>query len=310
MNRREFVVGSVAVSALCALPSMLAAKSARRDGYLLFDADLPGLAPKPFAKNILCRDHAYIGYQTFDPTGREFYFAVTDREWQSSRIRHVSASAPNKIETLLLTNEQWEGEPCITPDGSRMFFTAILPPGDKPWHSDLYYLDRTPTGWSKPHLLPAPVNTPTSEWHSSVTNDGVLYFASERDGGRLSADIFRAAPVNGGYPVVEKLSDVINTKYNDCDPLIAPDESYLIFHSNRPGGFGEHDLYISFRDKQGQWSSLRNMGPAINRAGWEMAPSLTPDARFLLFTRRKAFQTDEPSQILWISTRIIETFRP
>lgn len=49
------------------------------------------------------------------------------------------------------------------------------------------------------------------------------------------------------------------------------------------------------------------MGPEINSAGWDMAPSLTPDSEYLLFTRRKAFQTDEPSQILWVSTAIIET---
>lgn len=42
-------------------------------------------------------------------------------------------------------------------------------------------------------------------------------------------------------------SNYCNTDYNNSDPLIAPDESYLIFHSGRPHGFGEHDLYISLK---------------------------------------------------------------
>jgi len=282
----------------------------RGDGYRLFDSDFPGLEPKVFAKNLLYADHAYPGYQTFDETGEEFYYAVTDREWQSSRIRHISTKNPSKIDTLLLTNDKWEGEPFITYDGSRMFFTAIMPPTDHPWQSDLYYVDKTATGWSAPHLLPPPVNTLSSEWHASLTRQGVLYFCSERDGGRLRGNIFRAVPENGEYRKVEKLPSPINTENNDCDPLIAPDESFLIFHSNRPGGFGEHDLYISFRDGRGQWTVPKNMGPNINTPAWEMAPSLSPDGKYLFFTRRKAFQTDEPSQILWVSIKIIEQFRP
>jgi Tol biopolymer transport system component len=307
VDRRVFIASAIAAGPLAS--GFAEATPTRRDGYLRFDADVPGLKAKIFAKDILHRDTSYPGYQTFNETGDEFYFAVTDKDWQSSRIRRVCANAPDKIETLLLVNDKWEGEPCITLDGKRLFFTAIMPPGDKPWHSDLYFCDKTSAGWSAPKLLPAPVNSPTSEWHASLTEQGVLYFASERDGARLRADLYRAEPVNGAYPKVEKLPSAINTEYNDCDPLIAPDESYLIFHSNRPGGYGEHDLYISFRDRHGQWSAPKNMGPDINSAGWEMAPSLTPDGRYLFFTRRKAFQTDQPSQILWVSAAIVETLR-
>jgi hypothetical protein len=312
VDRRDFIAGTLITGggALLAGPGFAAAKIMRRDGYRQFDSDLPDLEPKVFAKQILYGDNAYPGYQSFNETGEEFYYAVTDRDWQRSRIRRIRAREPDRIETLLLVNDKWEGEPCIAHDGERMFFTAIMPPGDRPWHADIYYLDRIPGGWSAPHLLPSPVNTPASEWHASLTRRGVLYFGSERDGGRLRADIYRAVPENGAYPKVEKLPAPINTEYNDCDPLIAPDESFLIFHSNRPGGFGEHDLYISFRKRRGSWSAPQNMGPSINTAGWEMAPSLSPDGKYLFFTRRKAFQTDEPSRILWVSIKVIERFRP
>ena len=310
MDRRMFIERAIVAGAALPLVSGYAAgKPRRRDGYLEFDDDVPGLKPKVFAKDILYRDGSYPGYQAFSETGKELYYTVTDKNWQSSRIRRVCVDAPNKIETLLLLNDKWEGEPCITPDGLRLFFTAIQPPGDRAWHSDLYVCDRASTGWGAPKRLPAPVNSPKSEWHASVTDEGILYFASERDGDRLRADLFRAQPTNGRYPTVEKLPAGINTEFNDCDPLIAPDERYLIFHSNRPGGYGEHDLYIAYRDGKGRWSNPRNMGPDINSPGWEMAPSLTPDGKYLLFTRRKAFQTDEPSQIFWVSTSIIATLQ-
>jgi hypothetical protein len=49
------------------------------------------------------------------------------------------------------------------------------------------------------------------------------------------------------------LGPSVNSEYNEADPFVAPDESYLIFQSKRPGGFGNNDLYISFRNKGGQW---------------------------------------------------------
>jgi hypothetical protein len=230
VDRRRFIASAVAAGT--ALPGAAAALSKVTNGYLRFDNDAPGLKPKAFAKDILGRDHTYPGYQTFSEAGDEFYYAVTDEEWQSSRIRHISANAPDRIETLRFVNDKWEGEPCIVPDGGRLFFTAIMPPDDQPWHADLYCADRTPSGWGPAKLLSAPVISAASEWHGSVTNSGVLYFASERDGGRLRADVFRAVPEKGSYRSVEKLPDIVNSPYNDCDPLIAPDESYLIVHPN------------------------------------------------------------------------------
>lgn len=292
---------------ILALSLLLGVASAapRGDGYLKFDPNPPGETPKAFAPKVFEADKAYIGYQTFDKTGDAFYYAVTDKDWNSSALYVRKPEGPaRKLDFLHST---WEGEPYIT--GTKMYFTAILPPGDKPWHSDLYVMERKGEGWSEPKPLPAPINTATSEWHVSATTQGVLYFCSERDGGRLRGDLYRGVPEGAGYRV-EKLPNTVNTSSNDCDPLIAPDESWLIFHSDRPGGVGAHDLYISFRDKNGGWSLAANMGPEINTDGWEMAPSLTPDGKYLMFVRRKAFVTDEPSRIFWVAASIVERYRP
>jgi hypothetical protein len=77
---------------------------------------------------------------------------------------------------------------------------------------------------------------------------------SEREKGTsaLNGDIYRAEQKGDTFVNLTNLPYSINTDYNDSDPLIAPDESFLIFHSNRAGGFGEHDLYISF-NHDGKW---------------------------------------------------------
>lgn len=278
--------------------------------YLNFDSVVPGIEPKLFAKEIIGKANMYIGYCTFNKAGTEFYFTVTDKDWGTSRICKISVDNPGKIDTLFFVDKMWEGEPFINFNGDKMFFTVILPPKEnQPWHSDLYCVDKTDSGWSKPALLKAPLNSSASEWNISSTKNGILYFASERGADRLKADLYRAIPENGQYKNAEKLPYPINTEFNDSDPLIAPDESFLIFHSDRQGGYGAHDLYVCFRNEKNEWTSPNNMGSSINTQGWEMAPSLSPDSKYLFFTRRKDFQTLEPSNIFWVDIRTIDKFR-
>ena len=209
-------------------------------------------------------------------------------------------------------NKYWEGEPMFTQDGKRLYFTAIIPPKDNyDWHGDLYYIEKTDNGWSKPKEFE--LNTKTSEWHISFTQNNTAYFGSERvrkqTESRLKADIFYSIPQNGEYKEAIKLPSSINTEYNDCDPLIVLDESYLIFHSDRPGGYGDHDLYIAFRNGENKWTEAKNMGENINTTGWEMGPSLSPDGEYLFFTRRKSQNTHEPSKIFWVDVAIIEKYK-
>jgi len=271
--------------------------------YMAFDKSEPDTIPKVFAEDILCRDSSYVGYCSFSKEEKALYYAITNQQWNTSRILRLDAG--KQIDTLKLNvNEYWEGEPMFTFDGKRMYFTAVIK--DKDWHSNLYYIEKTDAGWSTPKDFE--LNGPSCEWHISFTKDNTAYFGSERDGSRLKADIFYSKPENGTYKEAIKLPSTINTEYNDCDPLIAPDESYLIFHSDRPGGFGDHDLYIAFHKGENDWTDPVNMGKNINTSGWEMGPSLSPDGRYLFFTRRKAWDTEEPSKIYWVDIKIVENY--
>jgi len=274
--------------------------------YLTFDNDVPDTIPKVYASSFFSRDSSYIGYCSFSEAEKCLYYAVTNKQWNSSRILKLSPGG--KVDTVKFNiNKNWEGEPYITPDGQRMYFTAIKPPKEKPWHADIYYVDKTASGWGTPKEFP--LNSSASEWHISSTRQGTVYFGSERDADRLKADLYYATLEDGTYKTAIKLPYPVNTEYNDCDPLIAPDESYLIFHSDRPGGYGEHDLYITFNKGNNNWTEPRNMGKSVNTGGWEMAPNLSPDGKYLFFTRRKSWNTNEPSKIYWVSIKIIDNYR-
>jgi len=297
---------SLSVLIIILIFSISAISQINESFYRSFDNQLPGTEPKVFAGDFFSRDSSYIGYCSFSVEEKCLYYAITNKQWNCSKILKLTLNG--EIDTVKFNiNKNWEGEPYITPDGKRMYFTAIKPPNNAPWHSDIFYVDKTGNGWGSPKEFT--LNSSLSEWHISMAKNGNVYFGSERNADRLKADIYYAKLENGVYKTAIKLLNNINTDYNDCDPLIAPDESYLIFHSDRPGGFGEHDLYITFNKGNNHWTEPKNMGKHINSEGWEMAPSLSPDGRYLFFTRRKSWNTSEPSKIYWVSIKIIDNYK-
>lgn len=61
-------------------------------------------------------------------------------------------------------------------------------------------------------------------------------------------------------------------------------KAFLIFSSARPGGFGKTDLYISFKNKDGSWDEVKNMGEEINSPSSDFTPGLSPDGRYFFFS--------------------------
>ncbi|HZS05430.1 MAG TPA: hypothetical protein VFD58_11390 [Blastocatellia bacterium] len=126
-----------------------------------------------------------------------------------------------------------------------------------------------------------------------MSADGTLYFGSGRAGGKGATDIWRSRLVGGKYGEPENLGDAINTAAVEIEPMIAPDESFLIFAAvGRPDGRGAYDLYVSYR-RDGVWSKAVNLGEKINTGAREFSPRLSPDGRYLFFTSNRGF-ADRP----------------
>ena len=86
---------------------------------------------------------------------------------------------------------------------------------------------------------------------------------------------------------------------------MAPDGSYLIFTSNRENGHGRGDLWVVFRNPDGSWSDAVNMGPKINTSAYEYCAMLSPDGKYLFFTRNEGGNGD----IYWVDASVIDEFR-
>jgi Tol biopolymer transport system component len=165
---------------------------------------------------------------------------------------------------------------------------------------------RTNQGFSHSRRLEAPVSSEKRDAWASLADNGNLYFMSNRDGGYGHWDIYKAEYEDGGYENVKNIGRPVNSEVSEADPAIAPDESYLLFCSHRPGGFGESDLYITFRKQDGTWSTPQNMGPGINTPFSDEKPYITQDGKYLFFSNDKRGNLE----IYWVDAKIIEKFRP
>jgi len=123
------------------------------------------------------------------------------------------------------------------------------------------------------------------EFHPTVTRDGTLYFLYF-DFPRQTGDIYAARLVNGKYTEPVIVGPPISTEYNEVRPTVDPDGKYLLFESDQPGGYGGTDIYITYKNDDGTWSSPRNLGPTVNTPDTDDVPNISPDGRYWFFLKK------------------------
>jgi Tol biopolymer transport system component len=120
--------------------------------------------------------------------------------------------------------------------------------------------------------------------------------------------IYRSEFVNGEYAKPELLPHSINLPpFLNTAPFIAPDESYLLFSSNRntsPDDFG--DLYISRRQPDGSWTDPVSLGEPVNTEMQEVFPGVSPDGKYLFFCR---YTPGRKNDVYWVDASSIPALR-
>ncbi len=249
----------------------------------------PGMTPEIFAPGVISTDSNDEFCSVFTPDAKMFLFVrLFEGMPLTISLTEMKDGKWTKPSPPPFNSEYNDWDYNIAPDGRTLYFTSVRPvtEGAQPSkYGNIWVTQLTASGWTPPRVLEYPINTPDSDdQYASVTKDGTLYFFSGRNGGFGKLDIYRARLFNGKYPKVENLGKVINTEYSEFDLYVAPDESYLIFCSNRPGGYIKgNEIYITFRQKDGSWTNPQNLGSSINTEGYESWPFIAPDERYLLF---------------------------
>lgn len=247
------------------------------------------------------------GSPVFSPDGKEMYF-----------VKYVSnkPTAPMEMYFMKMVNGEWtspqrpsfasdssDNSPVFASSGNRLLFTSF-----RSGTIRIYQVVRTDTSWSQPQLVDMDYQSLPGllGWDISLAQDETMYFEVYTPGNLT--DVYKSNLVNGRYSQFERLPGQINSAFHDVSPYVSSDERYIIFASNRPGGFGYHDLYISFRNADSTWTPAQNMGNRINGPNEDGFPLVSPDGKYLFFNSAKS--GDLGYNPYWVDTSAIGRLRP
>jgi hypothetical protein len=182
---------------------------------------------------------------------------------------------------------------CPTPiRGGGLFFVSREALPGSCGLGDIYFTRYTRThGWREPqHLGCAPdgPNSPLDEQGPSYVEAGwkaALYFS--RSSATVPGDIFVSTGLAGwGFGAAAPVSELNDAVANDIQPNVRHDGREVVFSSNRAGTLGGQDIWLATRRSVHEpWPEPVNLGSSVNTAAAETRPSLSWDARTLLFGR-------------------------
>ena len=189
------------------------------------------------------------------------------------------------IENLgpILNSTLDEYSPIISADGNMLIFTSNRgEPNKGGRHEDIYTAIKTGNTWGTPKKLGPTINTEYNDAAASLSPDGkTMFLYYEVNGG----DIYFSTFNGNDWSKPEPLNRNINTsQYWETCASVSPDGKKLYFASNRPGGFGELDIYVSELDSKGQWGKATNLGPLVNTPGNDDSPYIHFDGVTLYFS--------------------------
>jgi hypothetical protein len=269
----------------------------------------PGLTPEPFAHNIF-RNFALHSSPAFSPAGDEVYWSCFNMSMQGNYknqiwyMRKVNNTWTSPQVALSLLNGVGDS-PVFSPDGQKLFFLSGAPTPDNPNNTkeNLWYSNKTVNGWSAPILLHQEFDSYIFHWQVSVANNGNIYFSGSpiNSPNNDERDIYLTHFINGEYKNIINLGSSVNTvAVMECTPWISPDESYVIFSRGGASDFSE--LYISFKNPDGTWTSAKNM-TAVNSPYHDLNPIITPDGKYLIYT------SQQDGWPYWVDVSVIEQYR-
>jgi outer membrane protein OmpA-like peptidoglycan-associated protein len=202
-------------------------------------------------------------------------------------------SRPDIQVTPLDINETTDDfAPAVLRGGDLLYFTSSRPgPFSRAGSQRIWSSTRTPSGWSTPWTAGESLSQARHIGGATLTPDGnfMIFAAYEWDRTRENldgygrTDLYSAERVRGEWANIANLGPALNGDAWDSQPALSADGRTLYFASDRDGGLGGSDIYVSRLGASG-WSPAVNLGPSINTAGDDMSPTIAPDGQTLFFS--------------------------
>ncbi len=252
----------------------------------------PGETPRVFAPGLVSTGNIHSRL-VISADGREMFWNTVDTTTFTTRLMSVRETGGRWTEPQApsFAREGSTQSPMFSPDGKRLYFRVNA---EKGWATT--FVEKLASGWSDPRHDGAPLDC-----SSSFTRSGRAYLSSVMTTKVWNTGIFSARLSKDGYSGITPLDSTINVPGAiDYTPYVSPDESFLLFSSNRPSVGEREDMhvFVSFRGARGTWSAPRRVFDIPGRF-----PSLSPDGRFLFFC-------GDDGNFYWADATIIDALRP
>lgn len=190
--------------------------------------------------------------------------------------------------------------PIISGDSKTLIFMTSMK-----FYDAIMYSKLIKGEWTAPVNITPELQSDGDHYASCLTEKGDMLVLSKDD--NLNSDIYISKFDGLRWAPAEKLKKGINTKYWESHGYLSEDGKTLVFASDRPGGFGGLDLYISRLVSGGEWSTPVNMGPEINTALNEDRPFILNNGTTIFFASQghynmggyDLFRSDLQSNGLW-----------
>jgi outer membrane protein OmpA-like peptidoglycan-associated protein len=230
-------------------------------------------------------------YLTFpDVKEAEILRAKKRIETAKFRIKAIENPVPFKPVNLgpNVNTSGYEFVNYITPDRRKLYFTRRMTSGSRRDEQFFYCENINDSAWSPAVDIGPPINSELDEGAMTVSPDGQNLFFSGCNNidGLGSCDLYVSQLEGDNWGIPVNLGPVVNTPGWESQPSFSSDGRTLYFVSNRPGGKGSSDIWITKRDLNGEWSEPYNAGDSINTKEAERGPFIHPDAKTLYFSSK------------------------
>ncbi len=174
--------------------------------------------------------------------------------------------------------------PAITADEQTLIYTVQVSENGR--FNEDFYISHFDSIWQPRKELGKPVNTKENEGAQTISPDGrYIYFtACNKNDGLGSCDIYYTKRIGNRWQDPVNLGPPINTIAWESQPTISSNGRALYFCSNRSGGVGKKDIWVSHMLPNGEWGEPKNLGKVINTVYDDQCPFIHPDNKTLYFS--------------------------
>lgn len=270
------------------------------------------MTPVVFAPGIVSTASEHEAYMVVCPGENTVYYCVltpSGNQLTSTIVfRNFVDGSWTDMEVAPFSGTYCDGYIALHPDGSRLYFQSDRPidPSESHYTYNIWFVEREGDSWGEPQSMGSPINGRGDVSGPSVTMDGTMYFTLMTNGFRIQT-LYRSEYINGVYQEPERLPYIVNSANQQFDSYISPDESFLIFGSYlRPDTYGGTDLYVAFRDENGNWSNSINFGPPISTTMDEGTATITTDGKYIF---PNAMNPDNGKlDVYWVDASVVNGF--